>query len=94
MPYVKHLESSVRTGGINLYWMIINGCTFSDIAKYYFIKEASGAGGGIGRRWGLKIPCPMRACGFESRPAQCKSVSITYTVRFSAAECIPDWVVL
>lgn len=34
MPYVKHLESSVRTGGINLYWMIINGCTFSDIAKY------------------------------------------------------------
>ena len=24
-------------------------------------------GGGIGRHEGLKIPCPKRACGFESR---------------------------
>ena len=27
------------------------------------------AGGGTGRRWGLKIPCPLGTCGFESRPA-------------------------
>ena len=30
--------------------------------------ETAGPGGGIGRRDGLKIRCPMRTCGFESHP--------------------------
>ena len=36
--------------------------------KALLLSPSSSPGGGIGRRAGLKIQCPLKTCGFDSRP--------------------------
>ena len=36
--------------------------------KDILLHPSSRPGGGIGRRAGLKIQCPLKTCGFDSRP--------------------------
>ena len=36
--------------------------------KALLLHPSSCPGGGIGRRAGLKIQCPLKTCGFDSRP--------------------------
>ena len=36
--------------------------------KDLLLHPSSRPGGGIGRRAGLKIQCPLKTCGFDSRP--------------------------
>src|SRR5262249_9051447 len=44
-----------------------------------------------GRRWGLKIPCPLRACGFDSHHGQSRARTsdeiALNLVKGSAAQC-------
>ncbi len=41
--------------------------------KDLLLHPSSRPGGGIGRRAGLKIQCPLKTCGFDSRPGYKKS---------------------
>ena len=40
--------------------------------KDLLLHPSSRPGGGIGRRAGLKIQCPLKTCGFDSRPGYTK----------------------
>ncbi len=45
--------------------------------KALLLSPSSSPGGGIGRRAGLKIQCPLKTCGFDSRPGYKNSLLIS-----------------